>query len=361
MKVDTGGQSDFIMEGQAQVTMDITAQSVANDIASNSPMVASTSIIGERSSRGQDQELGGNMGVVNPILTLENFSSSGFSFPQPVVASTSATRGLAPELIGNVGVVNPIPTSENNSNSRWQHPSGGNNTIDGLGTHDPLPLDPPQVGASLGNSMFPNSMENSLNQFQSTMLPSFPMLPYSGGASSSSDSHQQFQRHHPFEITELGPLGTPTMRYYAQQKDHRNILHPPPLMDVQGYVKTWEGCLVGRDDYSYRASFNQAGVMIKPTSPSSLTSAWSSRLEIVIFIPKNAVNYTLKIIGGPIDYVFFHTTEFNNLDLYHHLMSKNLCAKIELPTQTIILSTTESKYHFLGIIFPADTIFIELA
>ena len=28
------------------------------------------------------------------------------------------------------------------------------------------------------------------------------------------------------------------------------------------------------------------------------------------------------------------------------------CAKIELPPQTIILSTTSSKYHFLGAIFP---------
>jgi len=27
------------------------------------------------------------------------------------------------------------------------------------------------------------------------------------------------------------------------------------------------------------------------------------------------------------------------------------CAKIELYTQTIILSTTESKYHFLGTVF----------
>lgn len=28
------------------------------------------------------------------------------------------------------------------------------------------------------------------------------------------------------------------------------------------------------------------------------------------------------------------------------------CAKVELPSETIILSATESKYHFLGTIIP---------
>jgi len=28
------------------------------------------------------------------------------------------------------------------------------------------------------------------------------------------------------------------------------------------------------------------------------------------------------------------------------------CAKVELPSEIIILSTTESKYHFLGTIIP---------
>ncbi|XP_029130238.1 mediator of RNA polymerase II transcription subunit 25-like [Cajanus cajan] len=129
-------------------------------------------------------------------------------------------------------------------------------------------------------------------------------------------------------------------------------------MVIKDYVKAWEGCLVGRV-HSYRACLNQARVMAKPTSPSSLTSTWSSRLEITIFIPIKAVNYTLRIIGGPIDYVFFHITQFNNFDVYDHLMSKSLCAKIELPSHIIILSTTESKHHFLGIIFPRDTIFVE--
>ncbi|XP_029124626.1 mediator of RNA polymerase II transcription subunit 25-like [Cajanus cajan] len=411
---------EALKEGEpTQVLMDIATQSVSKEIAGegssrvqalelggnvslmnpipasenfssfsfSQPLVASTYTAGEGSSRGLAQEQGSNMGVVNNIPTSKTFSNSNFSFPQPVVASNctvgeGSSRGQVQELGGNLGITNPIPTLENGSNysfslprlinpdlwPMWvkelQQPSGGNNTTVGLGTPNPLPHDPPRVGASLGNSLFPNSTENLLNQCQSTSSPSFnPVLSYGGGGGSSgngSSSHQQLQRQIPYKYTELSHLGTPAMREWAQQYNPRNILLPPLLMDIKDYVVAWEGCLVGRV-HAYRACLSQARVMIKPTSPSSLTSTWSSRLEILIFIPITAVKHTLKIIGRPIDYVFFHIIQFNNLDVYEHLMSKNLCAKIELPLHTIILSTTESKHHFLGIIFPRDTVFVEPA
>ncbi|KAK7348653.1 hypothetical protein VNO80_23247 [Phaseolus coccineus] len=87
-----------------------------------------------------EEELGGNMGIVNLILTSENCSNSSFSFPQ------------------------------NNPNA-WSHPSGMNNTIVGLGSIDQQNL--AGVDASFGNLMFPDTTRNSLNQFQP---PSFPML-----------------------------------------------------------------------------------------------------------------------------------------------------------------------------------------
>ncbi|KAL2321229.1 hypothetical protein Fmac_030198 [Flemingia macrophylla] len=407
------------IEGEpTQVTIDIASQSVSKDI------------VGEWSSKGQPQELGGGMGIMSHFHISEKFSSSDISLPQPLVVSTFTTkegssrgqgqdlaasnmgimnhfptsktsssnfsfsqpmvqsipiigegpsRGLTHELGGNTGVGNIIPTLENCSRNSfsfpqlmspnllpmggkdWQCQSGGNNTTIRSGTTDQLLHEPPQISASLGNFMYPNSTKNLLNQFQSASSPSFSLLSYNGDSSNGSgnSSCHQFERHLPFKFTELSYLGTPRMREFALQRNIINVLPPPPFADIKDYVTAWEGCLVGRV-HSYRACLNQARVMIKPTSPSSLISAWSSRLEIVIFIPTKAVTHTLKIIGGPINYVFFHITRFNNLDVYQHMIGKNLCAKIELPSETIILrTTTESKHHFLGIIVPRETIFVE--
>ncbi|KAK7348652.1 hypothetical protein VNO80_23246 [Phaseolus coccineus] len=309
-----------------EVVADIPSRSVTKDttstmqFASNSPEKGNVSIsprLNASTPITVEEELGGNMGVVNPILTSQNCSNSSLSFPQ------------------------------NNPNA-WNHPSGMNNTTVGLGSIDQQ--NPTGVYSSFGNLMFPNTTGNSLNQFQP---PSFPMLPC---GSSSSSIHQSFPRTLQFQSVGITARGTPSMKHRFNQ----GLVspHPPSFKDFDSFVSAWEGCLIGKI-YSNRESLNVAKAVRKPTSPVTLVGDWRSTLQIVYFLPTKTVNYTLKICGGAIDYVFFHITEFNNLDLYDHLEKKDLCAKVELPSEIIILSTTESKYHFLGTIIPRDTIFIQ--
>ncbi|ESW25712.1 hypothetical protein PHAVU_003G059200 [Phaseolus vulgaris] len=276
-----------------EVVADIPSHSGTKDTTSTMQFASNSSEIGNVSfsprlnastSITVEEELGGNMGVVNPILTSENCSNSRFSFPQ------------------------------NNPNA-WNHPSG-----------------------------------NSLNQFQP---PSFPMLPCGSG---SSSIHQPFPRTIQFQSVGITARGTPSMKHRFNQR--LVSPHPPSFRDFDSFVCAWEGCLIGKI-YSNRESLNVAKAVRKPTSPVTLVADWRSTLQIVYFLPTKTVNYTLKICGGAIDYVFFHITEFNNLDLYDHLEKKDLCAKVELPSEIIILSTTESKYHFLGTIIPRDTVFIQ--
>lgn len=40
------------------------------------------------------------------------------------------------------------------------------------------------------------------------------------------------------------------------------------------------------------------------------------------------ITFKLRICGGAIDYVFFHITEFNNLDVYEHLSKKKVVSHI---------------------------------
>ncbi|XP_014506242.2 mediator of RNA polymerase II transcription subunit 25 [Vigna radiata var. radiata] len=280
-----------------EVVADTPSQSVTKDATSTVPFATNSSETGN-----VEDELGGKMGVVNPIPPSENCSNSSFSFPQS----------------------NP---------NAWNQPSGMNNTTVGF-----------------GNLIFPDTAENSLNQFQS---PSFPMLTC---GSSSSSIHQPFPKPLQFQAIGITIRGTPAMKHRCNQ----GLVSPPPpsLTDFHSFVCAWQGCLIGKV-YSNRESLNVAKAVRKPTSPVTLAADWRSTLRIVCFLPTKTVNYTLKICGGAIDYVFFHITEFNNLDVYEHLSKKKVCAKVELPSETIILSATESKYHFLGTIIPRDIVFIQ--
>jgi len=108
---------------------------------------ACTSSLGEGSSNGLPQELGGNMGVLNPIFGSENYLNSGLP---------------------------PLPQNDPNF---WPAESSA--------------LYPPQIAASFGDSTFLNTIGNSNPQFDS---PSFPMQPYgcanpSLGSIGSTSSH----------------------------------------------------------------------------------------------------------------------------------------------------------------------------
>ncbi|RZC24896.1 hypothetical protein D0Y65_003869 [Glycine soja] len=242
-----------------------------------------------------------------------------------------------------------LPHASSSSSSHQQFPR-----FQSCSSPPSFPVLPHASSSSSSHQQFP--------RFQSCSSPSFPVLPH---ASSSSSSHQQFPRYLPQQMTGINPQGI--LASMPQYNQGHFWLRPPSLTDFPNFVHAWEGSLVGKI-HSYCEFLNQARlrffpsfflvkqVVRKPTSPVMLTAEWSERLKIVLFIPTNAINYTMKIIGGPIDYVFFHIIQFNNLNLYDYMMSKNLCAKIELPSQTLILSITQSKYHYLGAIFPEERI-----
>ncbi|TKY44677.1 Mediator of RNA polymerase II transcription subunit 25 [Spatholobus suberectus] len=183
---------------------------------------------------------------------------------------------------------------------------------------------------------------------------SSPLLPYASSNSSSSS-----RQHVPYQMSGFDPLGRPALRPSTwvppvpiTQFNPSDFWPPPPsLTDFRDYARAWEGSLVGKI-HRNRTSLHTAKALIRRATSPSLTIEWSSRLEIALYVPKKALDHTIKFCCGPIDYVFFRILQFNNLDLSDHLMSKNLCAKIHLPSQILILSPTESKYHYIGIVFP---------
>ncbi|XP_027357393.1 mediator of RNA polymerase II transcription subunit 25-like [Abrus precatorius] len=314
-----------------------TNQTSTVDLTSISPMVpnAYTANAGEGSSIGLIQELGSNRGVVNNVLSSENNAISSFLLPQ----NNPNLRPVGPQA--------------------WYQPSGAMSTADRLGNI----VHPPKVGSSVGDhSIFPHTTGNPSVQSQPhSSSPSLPMLnPYGIG-------NQHFPSYHKYQLTGFGPLGTPAIGgspllppapIMGQFNPENFWPRPPCLSDLRQFLNAWEGTLVGKI-LSNRSSLHKAKAMKRNTASFTLTLQWPTRLEIALFLPQRAVNHTKKICRGPIDYVFLQTLQFNNLDLYDYLMERNMCAKIDLPFQTLILSTTESKYHYLGTIFHGETMFVE--
>ncbi|KAK7364062.1 hypothetical protein VNO80_12411 [Phaseolus coccineus] len=211
-------------------------------------------------------------------------------------------------------------------------------------------------GISENWSMFPRSTGNSFNiqPYLSSMLPS---------ATNSGGGHQ----HSGFQVPRFGPFGrsalgsstwAPPPASATPQFNLTNALPFSPFTNFQHYSHAWEGYLVG-NIHNIGSSFHIAKALKRASSPSTLAKDWSRRLEILLYLSEKAVNHTIKNYSEPIDYVFFSIMQFNNLDLYEYLKNENLCAKICLPTQTLILSPTESKHHYIGTIFLGDTVFVE--
>ncbi|KEH27077.1 hypothetical protein MTR_6g085130 [Medicago truncatula] len=133
----------------------------------------------------------------------------------------------------------------------------------------------------------------------------------------------------------------------------------PTLEEIQDYVQTWEGTLAGKITSS-RMTILRAKAFRKSNTPLTLTLGWPGRLEISHYFHQRTLNHTRRFTQ-PIHYLFFHVAKYNNVDLYKHLKTSYLCAKVDLQFQSIILSPTEREPLFVGTVFPGGTLFIEQA
>ncbi|CAL5186528.1 unnamed protein product [Lathyrus oleraceus] len=235
-----------------------------------------------------------------------------------------------------------------------------------------------QTSVSNGNFAFPYVTSNSQMQPQpysssTSQLPMFPTFARESiGNFSAQPTGQHFQPYNQYLRNNMAPFNFPSQAFGANtwihsaqrispsyQNLNSNLYVLPSLDELQDYVHTWEGNLTGKINSS-RVTVIKARAFRKTTTPLTLTLRWSNRLEISHLIPLKAVNHT-KNFSHPIDNVIFHVLKYSNVDLYKHLKSRYMCAKIDLQCQSIILSPTERENFFVGTVFPGETLFIEPA
>nr|AMW92182.1 mediator complex subunit 25 [Triticum aestivum] len=117
------------------------------------------------------------------------------------------------------------------------------------------------------------------------------------------------------------------------------------------YVKIWEGTLSGQRQgqpvFICKLEGYRSG-----TASDTLASDWPETMQIVRLIAQEHMNN--KQYVGKADFLVFRT--LNQHGFLGQLQEKKLCAVIQLPSQTLLLSVSDKAGRLIGMLFPGDMV-----
>ncbi|XP_057996178.1 mediator of RNA polymerase II transcription subunit 25 [Hevea brasiliensis] len=117
------------------------------------------------------------------------------------------------------------------------------------------------------------------------------------------------------------------------------------------YVKVWEGNLSGQRQgqpvFITRLEGYRSAV-----APEDLASNWPPTMQIVRLISQDHMNN--KQYVGKADFLVFRA--MNQHGFLGQLQEKKLCAVIQLPSQTLLLSVSDKAFRLIGMLFPGDMV-----
>ncbi|XP_012478637.1 mediator of RNA polymerase II transcription subunit 25 isoform X4 [Gossypium raimondii] len=117
------------------------------------------------------------------------------------------------------------------------------------------------------------------------------------------------------------------------------------------YVKVWEGNLSGQRQGQPVFITRLEGYRSASASE-TLASDWPQTMQIVRLISQDHMNN--KQYVGKADFLVFRA--MNQHGFLGQLQEKKLCAVIQLPSQTLMLSVSDKAYRLIGMLFPGDMV-----
>ncbi|CAN1314496.1 Mediator of RNA polymerase II transcription subunit 25 [Linum perenne] len=125
-----------------------------------------------------------------------------------------------------------------------------------------------------------------------------------------------------------------------------------PLQPAQTkYVKVWEGNLSGQRQRQPVFITKLEGYRSASASE-TLAANWPATMQIVRLISQDHMNN--KQYVGKADFLVFRAV--NQHGFLGQLQEKKLCAVIQLPTQTLLLSVSDKACRLIGMLFPGDMV-----
>ncbi|KAM0961403.1 hypothetical protein ACFX15_020236 [Malus domestica] len=117
------------------------------------------------------------------------------------------------------------------------------------------------------------------------------------------------------------------------------------------YVKVWEGALSGQRQGQPVFITRLEGYRSASASE-TLAANWPPTMQIVRLISQDHMNN--KQYVGKADFLVFRA--MNQHGFLGQLQEKKLCAVIQLPSQTLLLSVSDKAYRLIGMLFPGDMV-----
>ncbi|PIN17547.1 hypothetical protein CDL12_09792 [Handroanthus impetiginosus] len=117
------------------------------------------------------------------------------------------------------------------------------------------------------------------------------------------------------------------------------------------YVKVWEGNLSGQRQGQPVFITRLEGYRSASASE-TLAANWPPTMQIVRLISQDHMNN--KQYVGKADFLVFRA--MNQHGFLGQLQEKKLCAVIQLPSQTLLLSVSDKAHRLIGMLFPGDMV-----
>ncbi|KAK3133060.1 hypothetical protein QOZ80_6AG0531550 [Eleusine coracana subsp. coracana] len=146
-------------------------------------------------------------------------------------------------------------------------------------------------------------------------------------------------------VNSLGVTNSAAMNMPIGQ--HPNAQQPQPSK----YVKIWEGTLSGQRQVQPVFICKLEGYR-SGTASETLAADWPETMQIVRLIAQEHMNN--KQYVGKADFLVFRT--LNQHGFLGKLQEKKLCAVIQLPSQTLLLSVADKAGRLIGMLFPGDMV-----
>ncbi|KAH9623460.1 hypothetical protein KSS87_001906 [Heliosperma pusillum] len=139
-----------------------------------------------------------------------------------------------------------------------------------------------------------------------------------------------------------GSASTVTM----SQQGPNSLSSPHPR-----YIKFWEGDLCV-EKHDQRVLITKAEGFRSGTTPETLAANWPPFLVLGRLIPQDYMHN--KQFAGKAVFLVFRAMHPHGFLL--QLQEKKLCAMIQLPSQTLLLSVSDKAYRLIGVLLPWDIV-----
>uniref|UniRef100_A0A0E0LZK9 Mediator of RNA polymerase II transcription subunit 25 n=1 Tax=Oryza punctata TaxID=4537 RepID=A0A0E0LZK9_ORYPU len=195
---------------------------------------------------------------------------------------------------------------------------------------------PVTQGGSMGSTQLGqggiNTNQNMISSLGTTTVSSAPaMMPTPGMAQQAGVNS--------LGVTNSSAMNMPIVQHPNAQQQQQQ---PPPK-----YVKIWEGTLSGQRQgqpvFICKLEGYRSG-----TASETLAADWPETMQIVRLIAQEHMNN--KQYVGKADFLVFRT--LNQHGFLGQLQEKKLCAVIQLPSQTLLLSVSDKAGRLIGMLFP---------